>query len=141
MKSIFVERFKNITLASVNKKYKGSQMYRAHKDYLIGLFMKSYVQQVQKKAPKNSVKPYMGDVKVRIISLSEKDIDNDLKLIFDCLQDAGIIENDNQIRMLQKSIANRNTKIKGKDTFFIEVYPLDDKDYDDFNKGMKLLNK
>ena len=130
--AIFQGVYKDVRLISVNKKYKGSQMFSAHKDYLTGLFMRDH----------GRGKPaYKGPVSLFISIQTKKDIDNNLKMILDCLQDAGIIADDKQIVILDKQIVNRETKINGKDSFSINLYALDEADFNILQEGNNYINE
>jgi len=128
MKLIFKGLYEDLTLVSVNKKYKGSQMFRAHSHYLVGLFMRDAMD------PEGIDTPFSKEVKVTIYTISKKDIDNDLKMIQDCLQKAEVLSDDSIIRRLRKDIVSRDTEIKGKDSFYIEIEALSKQDYKDLER-------
>lgn len=114
MKLIFEITVLDVTLPSVNRKFKGSPRFFAHKSYLVGLLMAAH----------DGGEPYGGEVRLVLTSITKKDFDASFKLIGDALEDAKIIEDDNLIRSNTHDIASRDTPIKGKDRVCIQVYAI-----------------
>lgn len=111
----------NIRLISVNERFLGSPKYINCKEYLAGLF--------QIYNPKNI--KFSDPVHVIIFLKTRKDIDNNLKVIFDALQVAGILADDNLITGLSVSLRRDGMRPGDKDTFKIiikEVEKHEDKE-------------
>ena len=104
-------------LVSVNNKYTGgfrlSPTYRKSKEYLIDLFQREY-----------KGEPMEGPIQVSYVIECYADIDNFDKILFDCLEKAGVIQNDRHIHKVSKM----KIPIKrGHDkTLHISVTPLTD---------------
>jgi len=101
----------NIRLISVNKKYKNHPSYSQCKEYLMGLFQLFNVHNIKFTSP----------VHVLLFLSTNQDIDNNLKVIFDALEMAGILENDNLIRGLSVNFSDHVPHAVGKDSFKIII--------------------
>jgi Holliday junction resolvase RusA-like endonuclease len=83
-------------------------------------------------------KPYTGLVYAVYVVDTEKDIDNDLKMVGDALQNAMIIEDDKNIRMISKTLESREIPSRGRDNIYIELHTIP-KDYKSKTPGGRVI--
>lgn len=101
----------SVALASVNDKYIGSPKYRNCREHLSGLFQLMNKKNVY----------FDGPVIITMSMKTRKDIDNNFKVIFDSLQDAGILKDDKLITRLYVHISRDGIKKGDKDNLFISI--------------------
>jgi len=112
---IFTATIQHIKLVSVNAKFLTHPKYINCKEYLRGLF------EIEKGNLK-MIGAFAGPVSVELYISTSKDIDNNLKLIFDALTDASIWVDDRQIKYLEVHIVDN--KKGDRENLFIEVREL-----------------
>lgn len=109
---IFKAEILDVKLVSINRKFLTHPIYINCKEYIAGLFqVKNIFDDVY----------FKNFVKVDLWLHSNKDIDNCLKLIFDALTEAGIIEDDKLVISTDICISREGLKRGSKDSFYIEV--------------------